>query len=178
MPTLGVEQKQLLVHYPDDGDYPWHHRLLLIPLGEPSWIWAATPGYGAERADVDKLRVVLPARASAFPARYVDEIYAFAPVSPAILNKLLSEARSLAAVLGVTLPANAAVLSHVIWRISDTSHPDFGEEIPAGALGVWPTRGRCLRRSCLYRRWVDNGRPRVWRARSGAVCPQVLFMCW
>ena len=134
MPTLDVEQKELLVHYADDSDYQWHHRLLLIPLGGASWIWA-TPDLEIERADVDQFRVVVLARASAFPSRYVNDIYAFDPMSPSILNKLLSEARSLAAVLGAPLPANAAVPSHVIWRISDTSHPDFGEEIPAGALG-------------------------------------------
>ena len=117
MPTLDVEQKQLLVHYEDDEDYAWHHRLLLIPLGGASLIWA-TPDLEIERADVDQFRVAVLARASAFPTRYVNDIYAFDPMSPSILNKLLSEARSLAAVLGAPLPANAAVPSHVVLGIS------------------------------------------------------------
>ena len=73
MPTLDVEQKQLPVHYEDDNDYEWHHGLLLTPLGGASWIWA-TPDLEIERADVDQFRVVVLARASAFPARYVNDI--------------------------------------------------------------------------------------------------------
>ena len=165
MPTLDVEQKQLLVHYADDSDYGWHHRLLLIPLGGASWIWA-TPDLEIERAAVDQFRVVVLARASAFPSRYVNDIYAFDPMSPSILNKLLSEARSLAAVLGAPLPANAAVPSHVIWRISDTSHPDFGEEIPAGALGntdIFVPRGprgkdACVALVCIDGEWTTAAR--------------------
>jgi hypothetical protein len=164
MPTLDLEQKQLLVHYPND-DYPWHHRLLLIPLGGSSWIWA-TPDLEVERVDVDKFRVVVLARASAFPPRCVDEVYAFDPVSPAVLNKLLSEARSLAAVLGATLPSNAVTASHVIWRISDTSHPDFGEEIPAGAVGnpdIFVPRGSrgkdaCVALVCIDGDWTTAAR--------------------
>ena len=160
MPTLGVE---------GDSDYEWHHRLLLIPLGGASWIWA-TPDLEIERADVDQFHVVVLARASVFPARYVNDIYAFDPVSPSILSKLLSEARSLAAVLGAPLPANAAVPSHVIWRISDTSHLDFGEEIPACALGntdIFVPRGPQGKDACVALVCIDGGWTTAAREESG-----------
>ena len=110
------------------------------------------------------------ARESAFPAGYVNDIYAFDPMSPSILSKLLSEAHSLAAVLGAPLPAKAAVPFHVIWRISDTSHPDFGEEIPAGALGntdIFVPRGPWGKDACVALVCIDGEWTTAAREKSG-----------
>ena len=133
MPTLDVEQSQVLVDYPDDANYTWHHRLLLVSLGGSVWI-CVTPDLAVQRIDLSNHRVVVLQRNAAFPAARVGDTYGFdaGDVTPAVLADLLRQARDLAAIHGA--PAPGPVASAEVWRISDTSHASFAEEVPAAVL--------------------------------------------
>ena len=68
-------ENQILLNHPDDTDYPWHHRMLLVDLGSGRWIWA-TPVYPVQVGDLVGSRVRALQRGSAVP-RLDGAIYAF-----------------------------------------------------------------------------------------------------
>ena len=100
-----------------------------MPLGGSVWI-GITPEDSVQRVDLANDRVIVPQRASAFPAACIPETYAFddAAWTAAREAQLLAECRRLAAVHGAA-PA-AAGGSTKDWRISDMSHKSFGELVP------------------------------------------------
>eukprot|EP00959_Pyramimonas_sp_CCMP1952_P388312 8137023-Pyramimonas_sp.AAC.1 len=67
--SLDIPERQILVHYPDDG-IPHHHRILLVKLDGSRWIWS-TPDFSVRAIDVADRAVVpglLPlARNAPFP---------------------------------------------------------------------------------------------------------------
>ena len=133
MPTLDVEHSQVLVDFEEDPNYMWHHRLLLVSLGGSVWV-CATPDLAIQRIDLSDHRVIVLQRNAAFPAARLAQTYSFDPadVTPAVLADLLRQARDLAAVHGA--PAPGPVAGGEVWRISDTSHASFGEEVPSAVL--------------------------------------------
>ena len=136
MPTLDIEQHQVLVDFPNDAHgYIWHHRILWCPVGGSVWIWA-TPDESVQRGDLSAHRVIVLRRNSAFPAGRLAQTYAFddAAFDDGVLNRLMEEARGLAAVHGAPPPGIGSAGGDT-WRISDTSHPSFGELVPSGVVG-------------------------------------------
>ena len=51
MPTLDLDERQVLVDFPEDANYMWHHRLLLVSLGGSVWI-CSTPDLAIQRIDL------------------------------------------------------------------------------------------------------------------------------
>ena len=101
MPTFDVEQHQVLIDFPLDPNFTWHHRLLLVPIGGSIWAWA-TPDESVQRGDLSLHRVIVLRRNAPFPAGRLAQTYAFdeAAFDNATLDRLMAEARDLAAVHG------------------------------------------------------------------------------
>ena len=146
MPTLDIDDKQVLLDFYDDANgFFWHQRILLLPLGGSVWV-VATPDKSVQRADLSEHRIIVLGRSAPFPQDRVAQVYACDPADfPADeLNRLRTEARALATVLGA-IPAEPAVAAgQVGWRVSDLTSDLFGEELPAAAIGnedVFVARG-------------------------------------
>ena len=78
--TLDVPEKQVLIVFlEDEGQYFWHHRLLLIPTTESvKWV-LATPDYEVQTSDLSEHRIVPLQRNAEFPENQRGFIYAFDP---------------------------------------------------------------------------------------------------
>ena len=64
--TLDLPERQVLVNFPDDADYQWHHLVLLLRGGAGKW-FAGDP-YGQVRfIDLTATLVVPLDRKAAFP---------------------------------------------------------------------------------------------------------------
>ena len=137
MQTLDVVERQVLVDYPADPNFEWHHRLLLCSLGGGKWI-VSTPTQSIQQLDLAGHRIIILSRNSVFPAAYANNAFAFDPadITAPVLQRLRSEAAGMAEVLGA-VPAAAAAAAATngdVWRISDTSSKDFGEIVPDAAV--------------------------------------------
>jgi hypothetical protein len=139
MPTLDIDERQVLVDYPDDANgFVWHHRVLLYSLGEGKWI-CAIPTLAIQRIDLAGHRLVILPRAGAFPADRLDQTFAFdvADVTADVLSRLRAEASGMAEVLGAPVAAAAAgggAVGGEVWRVSDTSSQLFSDEIPPATV--------------------------------------------
>ena len=51
MECLDIADYQILVHFPDDNHYRWHHRVLLHKIGGGRWV-ALTPDGDMEVIDL------------------------------------------------------------------------------------------------------------------------------
>ena len=94
-----------------------------------------TPDESVQRVDLDDHRVIVLARNAAFPAARRNDSYVFDEdaFTPATRDRLVAACRTLAAVHGGGVVAGAAA-SAEFWRVSDTSHPAFGEVVPSVVL--------------------------------------------
>ena len=134
MPALDITQPQVMVDFPDDANFEWHHRVLLISLGGFRWI-CSTPTLSVQLVDLSNHRVIVLRRASAFPPARAHDSFVFDPadVTPAVLADLVSQAEEMAVVYG-GVPQPQAAASDVVWRIGNASHFSFGEAVPAAVL--------------------------------------------
>ena len=134
MPALDIAQSQVLVDFPDDANFEWHHRVLLVSLGGSRWI-CLTSTLSVQLIDLSNHRVIVLRRASAFPAARANDSFVFDPadVTPAVLRDMVTQAEEMAVVYG-GVPQVQAAASDTVWRLSDASHLSFGEEVPAAVL--------------------------------------------
>ena len=132
--TLGVPERQVLVDFWEDADeYYWHHRILLAQTGTPGqWIWA-TPDFEVAVADLTAHRVVPLQRDEEFPVDYRGYIYSFDPdaTSENRIEVMRRQARALTEIMGANPSAPPEGSS---WRVADTAHSAFGQEIPTSIL--------------------------------------------
>ena len=138
MPTLDIEERQVLVDFLGDADgFIWHHRILLLHLRDAVWI-ICTPDLSVQQCNLADHRLVMLGRNSPFPADRVAQTYAcdLADFTPAVLTRLRGEAQAMSAILGGAAAAAGApaAAGAEVWRISDTSHKEFGEEVPPAVL--------------------------------------------
>jgi hypothetical protein len=139
MPTLDVEEKQVLINYDDDPNFTWHHRILLCHLEGSKWI-IATPTKSLQVLDLSAHRLVILARNAPFPAAQAGDAFVADPggFTVAEVARLRTEARAMVEILapnaGAAGSASAGANDAIVWRISDTSHQEFGEEVPSAAL--------------------------------------------
>ena len=139
MPTLDVPEKQVFIDFfADVNGFHWHHRILLVSLGDGKWI-CCTPDQSVQRVNLADHRVVILGRNAAYPADRVAITYApdNADFDAPTLARLRAEALALAEVLGVQPAAGGAVaaVGNVVWRVCDTASEHFGEELPAACVG-------------------------------------------
>lgn len=123
--TLDIPDIQVLVHFPDDAVFTWHHRILLRKLTAGVWL-CLTPDQEVVRHDLNTQRHVVLDRASGFPAGLADDVYAFDPISRVALEARKRNAAMQAAVLGEDDPGEA--MSYV-WIIAEPSRKDYGDTI-------------------------------------------------
>ena len=139
MPTLDVPERQVLMDiFNDVNGFHWHHRLLLVALGDGKWI-CCTPDQSVQRINLGDHRIVILGRNAAYPADRVAITYApdKTDFDAATLARLRAEAVALAEVLGAQPAAAAAAgfAGAVVWRVCDTSSEHFCEELPAACVG-------------------------------------------
>lgn len=115
--TLDVGLRQIAVNLDGDGTFRWHHRLLLVPIGDSRWVWA-TPDHEIQFGDLGDHQVILLQRNAEFPRRVRDQLYAFDPLAAGDLERLMAEGRSLAALLGVKSVLDDGAAGLEVWRVS------------------------------------------------------------
>ena len=132
--ALDVSEKQLLAHFPEDRQFPWHHRVLMFRIKDSQWV-ICTPTLSVKIEDISEyMDFHILGWAAPFPAE-CRPLYAFDTLSPEDFERLRFKARELAEVMGIDLPAAAAgVAGDTRWLLSDPSLPCFGEEVPAATI--------------------------------------------
>ena len=122
------------VNFDDDANFRWHRRLLLVQLRPGVWM-AASPDGEVLVLDLSGHLVVALRRASAFPARVRDQVYAFGDQSEGDIEALRVEARGLAVAMGATAPTAAPGAIAPRWIVSDPGSPEFGKELDVHFVG-------------------------------------------
>ena len=135
MATLDTDLRQVLVRFPNDGQFEWHHRCLAVQGAEGTWI-GITPDHDVEIIDLTQFGAgIIPLRrASPFPVAVRNRIYGFDPFEGNAEQELRDRCIELARVLGFALAAQP-VPALGTWRVSDTGSESFGDPVPEEALG-------------------------------------------
>jgi uncharacterized membrane protein YgcG len=133
--SLDVEEKQVLVYYAVDP-VPWHHRLLMVHIGEGRWI-IATPDFDVQVINLAKFTVKALGRDAPIPQECGERYMFDSPILPNDLNQLRAEAHRLAEVLGVAATAlvTDGKTRDARWLFADPAHDRFGEDVPEQILG-------------------------------------------
>ena len=76
MPTPDVRERQVLVDFPDDPNFEWRHRLLLVSLGDKKWI-GCTPILSLQRTDLVGHRIVILPRSGPLPKDHAGNTFGF-----------------------------------------------------------------------------------------------------
>ena len=108
--------------------------MLLVGAGNRKWIWA-TPDLEVQFHDLTTHQVVPIPRNSVFPERVRGHLYAFDALTREELDTLRREARALAEVVGVQVPALPAGVAVPRWVVADPSHERFGRPIAEKITG-------------------------------------------
>ena len=126
MAALDLPEAQVAIDFPQDANFTWHVRVLVVRLTDSVWI-GFSPDLEAELIDLRDHRVVPLARAAPFPARVQNDIYHRVRISEAEIALARQECQALAAVMGPAAGAAAGVAPAAEWRFADTAYEKFGE---------------------------------------------------
>ena len=144
--TLDIPEIQVIVHYPNDPEFIWHHRILLKRVSGAVWI-ARTPDLDNTRHDLAIQEHVVLDRNATFPQHLRHHVYAHGFISRSALNNYKRRAGTQAAVLGDSMDTE---VEELVWVIAMASRSSFGNVIsddimndPAGAVTL-DTRGVAL----------------------------------
>jgi len=127
MTAYDIPETQVLLYFDGDPGHSWHHRVLLVPLGNAGRWVATSTDWETEVLDLMDHVVIPLSRNTVFPARVADDHYT-RPLSNRALDRVRAEARALAAAMGVAPPA-ATGADAAMWVLSDPAHEKFGEEV-------------------------------------------------
>ena len=108
--TLDIPEAQVAVEFPNDLHVRFHHRVLLVDLGQGKHV-AVTPDEEVESLDLNAHRIVSLLRSAPFPTRIENDVYTFDPISADTLERLRLEARTMARVLGASASSCLPVAS-------------------------------------------------------------------
>ena len=139
--TLDIEQQQVAVWEPDDANFGWHGRLLLVKLEGARWI-VATPTMSLQVLDLAAKTMKPLFRKSPLPVPVAGDFYGFAPLPDDVLSDLVQQAVAMGSILGAVPTVSSASSSS--WYFADTAYEHFGEaaEIASrGNPGRMVTRG-------------------------------------
>ena len=128
-----VPERVVAIDFFEDEDGLFWHARILLAATPTAGVWiAGTPDYDVESLELKNHRVVPCTRGAAYPVRVRNELYAFeSPIPDQNLREMREMARDLLGVLGALVPGQVpAGTSPGVWLISDTAHPQFGEELP------------------------------------------------
>eukprot|EP00974_Lingulodinium_polyedra_P035778 3434481-Lingulodinium_polyedra.AAC.1 len=95
--TLDSDLDQVAIDFFQDPAFRWHHRLLLVQLTGSKWV-VATPDLHVETCDLGDHRVIPLDRDAEWPARLLNEVYAFDPLDGPTRDTLMAQATRLARV--------------------------------------------------------------------------------
>ena len=126
--SLDITAVQVVVEYPNDRNFCWHHRLLLHRVADGEWI-TLTPDHELQRHDLREIRHHVVPRAAVFPQHlHAGGIYAHDPIDPVTLGNFKKLAKVQAALLGAGEPDDAQA---AVWRFADFAEENFAQEVPA-----------------------------------------------
>jgi hypothetical protein len=140
LPAAGVNQdwrtpdvavRQVLHGFPADR-LPYHHRLLLLHLGDARWV-VATPSGDIHPEDFAGEDVVPLQRGQEIPGG-CRPAFVFAPFSEAEMRSWTAAASALAGVLGAVVPAPAGGIVGAQWLFGDTAFARFDQAVPVETL--------------------------------------------
>eukprot|EP00973_Karenia_brevis_P078696 10922822-Karenia_brevis.AAC.1 len=97
--ALDVEYKQCLIAYPDDANFLWHHRVLLVTGPGLTWIWL-TPTGSVQHADLTDKQVLPLRRGQRFPPQHAGNMFVFDHIPDDDMQGYLADAKELAASYG------------------------------------------------------------------------------
>jgi hypothetical protein len=127
--TLDTTFAQVLVEFPLDDNYTWHHRVLLVKGDGAQWVWA-TPTRSVQTANL-ALHTIRPLRRNApFPLDLGGDLFAFDPFEEGDELRLLREANALAVVLGWVPAMLSPAHAGECWKFSDPALVSFGLVVP------------------------------------------------
>ena len=130
--SLDIEEKQILIYFPED-QFRYHHRLLLYHLGDGRWV-VLTPTGDLQVDDFARQHFMSLGRDSTMP---VEErpYFCFSPLSDEALARYRQAARDRAEILGVKVDkTQVGMPAGVNWVFADTAHKLFNTEVAAGLL--------------------------------------------
>ncbi len=136
--TLDIPEAQVAVEFPNDPQVRFHHRVLLVDLGQGKHV-AVTPDEEVESLDLNSHRIVSLLRSAPFPTRIENDVYTFDPISAGTLERLRLEARTMARVLGASATSVQPSADSCRWVVADPGHPKFGTELEL-AVAADPNR--------------------------------------
>ena len=142
--SLDTDIIQVLIDFPQDDNFTWHQRLLLVELGPGRWV-AATPDFGIGVLDLSQHKVIPLARSAPWPPNVRNDVYGFDPLSDDQRDDIFVRANQLAKVLGHKGTA-AQTSAGLRWRIADPGHTKFNQRAFAIVAGVH-TRCVCMHRA-------------------------------
>ena len=138
--SLDIAEPQILIAYPEDPTFTWHHRVLLRRLHGSTWI-VLTPDEEVQVEDLSHHAVTALSRNSPMPRDVGADCYLCAAAVAGSLDRHHESALRLAEILAPEERAVAAVvLPGVAWRVADPSLAAFGETVDAGIVSS-PTTG-------------------------------------
>lgn len=124
--ALDVKDAQVLVEYPDDPVFQWHHRVLLHRIAEGRWV-TLTPDEELQIHDLGEQRHVLLQRGRPLPPAQAAAAYIFDPIAPGVLADHRRAAKQQAVILGGGEVEGEEVQT---WVVRDPSDDKFGTEVP------------------------------------------------
>ena len=130
MTTLDTDFLQCLVGYPEDPNFYWHHRVLLVGGKDGVWIWL-TPTGEVQRGKLGPDDAVVPLRRNAaFPDGVNGaNIFSFDPITADELQGYYSEAVGFAKIIGLEVGAVPVSKAEQDWYISDITSSAYGERV-------------------------------------------------
>ena len=156
VPTaLDIDQQQIAQAFDEDPNFRWHHRILLVKIGDDGRWALATPTLDVQVASFSAARIVPLVRGCPIPERLRGNFYGFDPVSDDELAGLMQQAHTLASILGVAVPGSSS--SSGLWYIADTADEGFGTAVEVAVTsnpGRFVSRGHCALARVDDVRWV------------------------
>ncbi len=90
--TLDIAEVQILVHYPHDPTFQWHHRVLLHRVEGGTWI-ALTPDHELQTHNLANTPHRILDRRAPFPPELAADVYAHDPLGKAQLLSFKRQAK-------------------------------------------------------------------------------------
>ena len=130
--TLDVAERQILQGYPEDANFGYHQRILLIPLGGSQWIVGTPTMCVPGRSGCGGNSSAQPQRP--LPRRVCADLWAQAALRLGNGDLLKSRAKAHAEILGVTIAADTSGAGSSSWWFADPSFHLFNNAVPGDIL--------------------------------------------
>lgn len=128
--TLNFPDPQVLLHFPADPHFVWHHRLLLHKIGGGRWV-CLSPDLELEVVDLSANRHLVLGRASSFPAHVLPDCYIFEELTRNEYERQKRLAKTTGSILDDAGPVDVAAQ---VWIVSDPAASKFGQVVPSELL--------------------------------------------